>query len=311
MTRLVVAARFVCRADEIARALPRDEVIEWEEGAAAPDARDVEAVVGPNDPDRARGVIDALPRLRWYHTMGAGVDRLLVPEIVRNADLVVTNNSGAYDVPIAEHAMATILAAAKHLPQLFAAQQRHEWLADPRDREVRGATLVILGMGSIGGELAKMAEGAGMRVVGIRRTARDGALAPERLREVASQADYLAVCAPLTPETRGIVSAELIARLPAHAWVINIARGPIVDEAALLSACRDGRIGGAAIDAWWKEPLPADSEWWTLPNVIVSPHVSWSSERVRERSVALIVENMRRFKAGAELLNVVDKQRGY
>jgi len=311
VTRLVVATRFVSRADEIARALPHDEVIELKDGAALTGAADVEIAIGPNDPDRARAIIAALPRLRWYHTVGAGVDRLLVPEIVQRADLVVTNNSGAYDVPIAEHVMATIFAAAKHLPQLHAAQQRHEWVPDPHDREVHGATLVILGMGSIGGELAKLAEGAGMRAIGIRRTARDGSLAPDRLREVAAQADYLAVCAPLTAQTRGIVSEDVIARLPAHAWVINIARGPIVDEPALLRACRDGRIGGAAIDAWWQEPLPADSEWWTLPNVIVTPHVSFSSDRVRERTVALIVENLRRFKAGVELLNVVDKQRGY
>jgi phosphoglycerate dehydrogenase-like enzyme len=311
MTRILLATRFVSRADEIARALPRDEVIEWKDGADVPDATDVEAAVGPNDPVRARAIIAALPRLRWYHTVGAGVDRLLVPEIVENDALVLTNNSGAYDVPIAEHVMATIFAAAKHLPHLQAAQQRHEWVGDPHDREIRGATLVILGMGSIGGELAKLAEGVRMRVVGIRRTARDGALAPDDLREAAMQADYLAVCAPLTEQTRGIVSADVIARLPAHAWVINIARGQIVDESALLRACREGRIGGAAIDAWWQEPLPADSEWWGLTNVIVTPHVSFSSERVRERTVELIVENVRRFKAGAELLNVVDKQRGY
>ncbi len=311
MTRIVVATRFASRADEIARALPYDEVIEWQDGAELAGAADVEAAVGTNDPDRAGRIIAALPRLRWYHTVGAGVDRLLAHEIVWRDGLVITNNSGAYDVPIAEHVMATIFAAAKHLPQLHAAQLRHEWTSDPHDREVRGATLVILGMGSIGGEVAKLARGAGMRVIGIRRTAGDGALGPERLADVAAEADYLAVCAPLTPQTRGIVSEDVIARLPAHAWVVNIARGPIVDETALLRACRDGRIGGAAIDAWWQEPLPADSEWWALPNVIVTPHVSWSSERVRERTVALIAENLRRFKAGDELLNVVDRRRGY
>lgn len=311
MTRIVVATRFASRAGDIARALPDDEVIEVNDGSEMAIVADAEIAVGTNEPDRARRIISALPRLRWYHTVGAGVDRLLVPEIVARDDLVLTNNSGAYDVPIAEHVLATIFAAAKNLPRLQAAQQRREWVGDPHDREVAGKTLVILGMGSIGGELAKLAAGVGMRVVGIRRTARDGALTPDRLADAAAEADYLAVCAPLTPETRGIVSADVIARLPSHAWVINIARGPIVDEPALLRACRDGKIGGAAIDAWWQEPLPADSEWWTLPNVIVTPHVSFSSERVRERTVNFFVENVRRFERGEPLLNVVDKRRGY
>jgi len=311
MTRIVVATRFASRAGDIARALPDDEVIEVNDGSEMAIVADAEIAVGTNEPDRARRIISALPRLRWYHTVGAGVDRLLVPEIVARDDLVLTNNSGAYDVPIAEHVLATIFAAAKNLPRLQAAQQRREWVGDPHDREVAGTTLVILGMGSIGGELAKLAAGVGMRVVGIRRTARDGALTPDRLADAAAEADYLAVCAPLTPETRGIVSADVIARLPSHAWVINIARGPIVDEPALLRACRDGKIGGAAIDAWWQEPLPADSEWWTLPNVIVTPHVSFSSERVRERTVNFFVENVRRFERGEPLLNVVDKRRGY
>ena len=311
MTRIVVATRFASRAGDIARALPDDEVIEVNDGTEMAILADAEIAVGTNEPDRARRIISALPRLRWYHTVGAGVDRLLVPEIVARDDLVLTNNSGAYDVPIAEHVLATIFAAAKNLPRLQAAQQRREWVGDPHDREVAGKTLVILGMGSIGGELAKLAAGVGMRVVGIRRTARDGALTPDRLADAAAEADYLAVCAPLTPETRGIVSADVIARLPSQAWVINIARGPIVDEPALLRACRDGKIGGAAIDAWWQEPLPADSEWWTLPNVIVTPHVSFSSERVRERTVNFFVENVRRFERGEPLLNVVDKRRGY
>ncbi len=311
MTRIVVATRFVARADEIARALPDHEVIEVKDGAAVTGAADVEIAIGPNDPDRARAIIAALPRLRWYHTVGAGVDRLLVPEIVEKDDLVLTNNSGAYDVPIAEHVMATIYAAAKALPGRFRAQARREWEREERNRELRDATLVILGMGSIGGELARLAAGAGMRVIGIRRTAQPGAIGPDRLAEVAAEADYLAVCAPLTRETNGIVGADVIARLPAHAWVINIARGPIVDEAALLAACREGRIGGAAIDAWWEEPLPAESEWWSLPNVIVTPHSSNESPRLRERSVALIVENLRRFTQGEPLLNVVDKRRGY
>jgi len=134
---------------------------------------------------------------------------------------------------------------------------------------------------------------------------------PERLGDVAGQADFLAVTAPLTPATRGLVSREVIARLKPTAWIVNIARGAIVDEPALLEALKAKRIGGAAIDAWWTEPLPSDSEWWSLPNVIATPHVSHSSPRVRERTLGLFLENLRRWKAREPLLNVVDMRAGY
>jgi phosphoglycerate dehydrogenase-like enzyme len=308
VTKIVIATGFHSIPD-LAGALPDDEVVIVRDGGFGP-ASGAEVAVAGNDPDRASALLAALPTLRWYHTLAAGVDRLL-PAFEGRDDLVLTNNSGSYDASIAEHVIASIFAAAKHLPRSFAAQQKREWHDDPHNAELRDATLVVVGMGSIGGEVARLARAVGMRVVGVRRRAGDGAVGVDRLAEVAAEADYLAVCAPLTEATRGLVGAEVIARLKPTAWVINIARGPIVDEAALLAACREGRIGGAALDAWWTEPLPADSEWWSLPNVIVTPHSSYSSPNIRERSLALIVENVRRFKAGESLLNVVDKRAGY
>ena len=273
-------------------------------------ATGAEAAFGGPNPDRLRALLAVAPRLRWYHTMSAGVERLLMPELDR-PDIVLTNNSGAYDLAIAEHVVAMIFAAAKRLPGSFAAQGRHDWHDDPRAGDVRGATLVVLGMGSIGGELAGIARGLGMRVIGVRRTGGDGSVTPDRLVEVAARADYLAVCAPLTPATRGMVTAEVIAALPRQAWIINISRGAIVDEAALLAALKERRIAGASIDAWWTEPLPKDSEWWDLPNVIVTPHTSHSSPSVRERSIELVRENLRRFKSGEPLVNRVDLSLGY
>lgn len=296
---------------ELDRHCPGDEVVMLHaDDDLAPAAGAVAGFGGPN-PDRVRALLAAAPGLRWYHTLSAGVDRLLIPEVSGNAGLVLTNNSGAYDLAIAEHVLATIFAAAKRLPASFAAQGRHDWHADPGSTDVRGATLVILGMGSIGGELAGLARGLGMRIIGVRRSGGDGCVTPDRLGEVAAEADYLAVCAPLTEATRGIVDAAVIARLRPTAWIINISRGPLVDEAALFEALKERRIAGAAIDAWWTEPLPKDSEWWDLPNVIVTPHTSYSSPSVRERSLALVLENLRRFKAGEPLLNRVDPQRGY
>lgn len=273
-------------------------------------ARGSEIAFGLPNPDRFAGLLGVAPDLRWFHTMSAGVERLL-PIMARYPDLVITNNSGAYDMPIAEHVLGSIFAIAKRQRLSFAAQQRREWHDDPVNQDVRGASLVVLGMGSIGGEVARLASALGMKVTGVRRSAADGALGPDRLADVAADADYLAVCAPLTDATRGLVGREVIARLKPTAWVINISRGPIVDEAALLEACRERRIGGAAIDAWWEEPLPKDSPWWDLENVIVTPHTSYSSPTLGQRTIGFVLENLRRYRAGEDLLNVVSLERGY
>ncbi|MHB8631596.1 MAG: D-2-hydroxyacid dehydrogenase [Candidatus Limnocylindria bacterium] len=258
-----------------------------------------------------------VPTLRWIHTFSAGVDRH-VPEMVGYERVLLTNNTGAYDVPIAEHVIAMIFAAAKRIPEHLAAQGRREWQREVPHAEVRDSTLVILGMGSIGSELARLAGGVGMRVVGIRRDPRrrdgpglDRVVPPERFIEVVGEADYLAVTAALTPQTRGMVSAAVLRALKPTAWVINIARGPIVDEAALAAALAERRIGGAALDVFDAEPLPATSPLWSMDNAILTPHVSNSSPKVRERSLALVVENVRRFKAGEPLLNLVDRSVGY
>jgi phosphoglycerate dehydrogenase-like enzyme len=155
-----------------------------------------------------------------------------------------------------------------------------------------------------------------MRVIGVRRSggthpAAERVATPDRLVDVAREADYLVVTSALTPQTRGLVSREVIAAMKPTAWLVNIARGAIVDEDALLEALRAKRIGGAAIDAWWQEPMPEDSPWWGLDNVIVTPHRSYSSPRLPDRTLALFGENLRRFRAGEPLLNVVDKRLGY
>jgi len=268
--------------DALRAALPEDRIIRIEGddlGAAA----DAEAVLGGFTVERFRAAA-AMRQVRWVHTFSAGVDRYM-PELAGRPDLLLTNNSGAYDVPISEHVIAMIFAAAKRVPEHLLAQGRSEWQREVPHAEVRGATLVILGTGSIGPS--------------------------ERFAEVARDADYLAVTAALTPGTRGMVSATVIAGLKPTAWVINIARGPIVDEAALAAALAEHRIGGAALDVFETEPLPASSPLWTLDNVILTPHVSNSSPKVKERSLALVVENVRRFKAGEPLLNLVDRSAGY
>lgn len=302
-------------ADTLRAALPDDRIIAVEGTELGP-AAEAEAAFGGFTVDRIRSILAGMPRLRWMHTFSAGVDRH-VPELIGRPDVSLTNNTGAYDIPIAEHVIAMIFAAAKRVPEHLAAQGRREWQREVPHAEVRDATLVILGLGSIGSELARLAKGVGMRVIGVRRDASrpapgvDRVVPPDALSQVVREADYFAVTAALTPQTKGLVSREIIGLLKPTAWIVNIARGPIVDESALAEALAERRIGGAALDVFETEPLPASSPLWRLDNAILTPHVSNSSPRVRERSLALAVENVRRFKAGEPLLNLVDRAAGY
>ncbi len=318
MTTIAVLGWFPSLPDDVEKALPDDRIVRFDRRGPFDGAAEIEVALGAPVGDVLRQFIGHAPRLRWMHTMSAGVEDFLIPEIVERKDFTLTNNSGPYDIPIAEHVMALILAAAKHLPDYQRAQQRSRWDKDHRHTELNGATVVVLGLGSIGGETARLASAFGMRVVGVRRRLdRAGipgvteVVPPERLADAAAEADFLVVATPLTPATRGLVSREVLARMKPTAWLVNIARGAVVDEQALREAVTERRIAGAAIDAWWKEPLPPDSEWWGLDNVIVTPHVSHSSPRVKERTLALFLENLRRWKAREPLLNVVDVRAGY
>ena len=315
MTRIVVLGRFQGVGEQLPKILVDDEVIVPKDDAELALAARAEVGVGTNQGERVAALLRAAPEIRWYHSIGAGVEGLVNVRELRERKIVLTNNSGPYDIPIAEHVLATILASAKRLHLYRDQQGRRGWKAHPQD-EVRDATVVVFGIGSIGAEIARLAAGVGMRVIGVRR--RQGpvpgvsrVVTPDRLAEVAAEADYLVLAAPLTSETRGAVSREVIARMKPSAWIVNIARGAMLDETALIEALTAGRLGGAALDALAVEPLPQDSPLWSLPNVIVTPHSSNSSPRLRERSVALFRENLRRWKAGERLLNVVDVDAGY
>ena len=317
--KVAIATRFGGDPEDFIRRFPDVEFVVVPEQAPVPPLPDVEVCIGGPNPDRFRAILAAAPGLRWFHTVSAGVERMVIPELLAKEDLVLTNSTGPYDVPIAEFVLGMMFAVAKRVPAHLRDQREHRW---PRGAEVgthaelRDAVLVVLGLGSIGTELAGLARGVGMRVIGVRRSGRPDAnaervVAPDRLAAVVRGADYLAITAALTPDTRGLVSRDVIAALKPTAWLVNVARGPIVDEAALLEALRARRIGGAVIDAWWEEPLRPDSPWWDLDNVIVTPHLSNSSPRLRERSVELFAENLGRFQRGEQLANVVDKRLGY
>jgi phosphoglycerate dehydrogenase-like enzyme len=224
---------------------------------------------------------------------------------------------------IAEHVQLMALALARQLPLVLERQAEHVWALDEIEtagttRTLLGKQLGIVGLGSIGSEVAPLAAAFGMRVVGLRRRSDrpappgvDAVLPPERLAELLASSDVIVLSAALTPETRRFVNRDALAHVKRGAWLINISRGQLVDDEALIEALRDGRLGGAALDVFTREPLAADSPYWDLPNVIVTPHVSGAMEDYWTPLVGLFAENLRRFETDQPLLNVVDKSAGY
>jgi phosphoglycerate dehydrogenase-like enzyme len=315
VTNIVVWSAFSTSPESVTARFPEDRILAVadEKGLAA--AADAEVAFSGNNPRRVRQLLDATPKLRWYHTVSAGVENMPLTELAQRG-IVLTNNSGSYDIQIAEHLMAFVFAASRQLHRYRDNQRVTEW-REQQHQELRDATIVVFGMGSIGGEIARLASAVGMRVIGVRRKGGpsgggvDRVVAADRLIEVVGEADYLAIAAPLTPATHGAISREVIARMKPTAWIMNIARGAIVDEPAMIEALRTKRIGGAALDVFTTEPLPKESPLWTLENVIVTPHNSGSSPRAGERTLALFAENLRRYKAGEPLMNRVDFEAGY
>ena len=315
MTKIVVWSAFSTSPESVAARFPDDRVlgIADEKGLSA--AADAEVAFSGNNPRRVRQLLDATPKLRWYHTVSAGVENMPLPELAQRG-IVLTNNSGSYDIQIAEHLMAFVFAASRQLHRYRDQQRATQW-REQTHQELRDATIVVFGMGSIGGEIARLASAVGMRVVGVRRKPAspgagiDRVVAADRLADVVGEADYLAIAAPLTSATRGAISGEVISRMKPTAWIMNIARGAIVDESAMIEALRAKRIAGAALDVFETEPLPPDSPLWKLENVIITPHHSGSSPRAGERTLALFAENLRRYKSGEPLINRVDYEAGY
>jgi phosphoglycerate dehydrogenase-like enzyme len=261
-------------------------------------------------------VVTALPGLRWVHATSAGAG-----EQVRRAGLpaealervAITTSSGVHAVPLAEFAIFGLLAVAKDLPRLIEDQRARAWpeVRQPF-RELSGQTLFLVGLGEIGREVARLGKALGMRTVGFRRTEGpppewvDEVHGPQRLAELAGRADAMVVSLPLTDQTAGLIDRATIERLPPGCIFVNIGRGAVVAEPALVDALRDRRIAGAVLDVFATEPLPADSPLWTLPNVLVTPHAAALSARENERITELFVDNLRRYLDGQPLRNLVE-----
>jgi len=252
--------------------------------------------------------------LEWIHVTAAGVDTLLFDEL-RDSDVVVTNAHGVFDRPIAEYVLGAVIAHAKDSRSSLDLQRRHEW----RHRETRsvlGATALVVGTGAIGREVAGLLRAAGLKVRGAGRVARSGdpdfgeVVASSNLAAEVGDVDHLILAAPLTAATRGLVDAKVLAAMKPDAHLINVARGPIVDETALLKALRDERIA-ATVDVFEREPLPPDHPLWDAPGVTITAHMSGDVIGWRDTLARQFVDNLRRWLAGEPLLNVVDKKLGY
>lgn len=261
-------------------------------------------------------------RLEWIHVTAAGVGAALFPELVASP-VTFTNSRGLHATSMAEHALGMMLAVARKLHLARDAQRearwtdRAMWSEPPPFRDLEGSSLGLLGLGQVGGAIARRARAFGMTVRAVTRTPRsDPAPAhevwpAERLGDLAAASDWLVVVAPSTPATKAIVSRAVLERLPAHAVVLNLGRGALVDEPALVERLASGAIAGAALDVFAGEPLPAESPLWRMPQVIVTPHVSGYGPRYWERAMEMFAANLRARLDGRPLANLVDKREGY
>lgn len=303
----------------IAAALPEDEVI---------DARDSEA--------RRRALPEAdvlfswrisaeefalARRLTWLHSSAVGVDPLLPPPVIAS-DVPVSMSRGIHSAAIAEHAIALVLALRRGLHVAVHRQRDHEWsqleLAARPVPALEATRLLVVGLGSIGGRIAAHAAALGMGVSAVRRRVDqpvpDGVetvYPPERLGEALGLADVVVLATPFTASTGRLIDGDAIGRMKPDALLINVARGQLVDESALAEALAAGRLGGAGLDAFAREPLPADSPLWTLPNVLITPHTASFTGDYWTPVVDLFLENLGRLRRGEPLVNLVDKQVGY
>lgn len=263
------------------------------------------------------GIVERAPKLKWLQTTSAGVDRLTQTD-VWHSDVIITNASGIHATPIGEFVLGTMLMFAKGAIPSFAMKAAREWRRY-RSAVLRSQTVGIVGLGNIGREVARLSKAFGMNVIATRRSAKkegrarnvDRLLPAARLKELLAESDYVVIAAPLTGETAGLIGEPELAAMKPTAYIINIARGGLIDEDALVKALEEKKIAGAGLDVTAREPLPSSSRLWELENVILSPHVSGDMDDYMERATELFCKNIRRYVSGKRLFNIVNKKLGY
>jgi phosphoglycerate dehydrogenase-like enzyme len=264
-----------------------------------------------------KDILSRAPKLKWLQMMSAGVDRLRDTEIWRSK-ITVTGVSGIHASPIGEFVLGFILMLAKGMPLCFRMKQKHQWQRY-MPHLLRGKTVGIVGLGHIGREVARLSKAFGMKVIATRRSVKkpgkarnvDWLLPQARMKEMLAKSDFVVLSLPLTQETRHIISDAEFKSMRPDAYIINIGRGNLIDEAALIRALDEKIIAGAGLDVTAAEPLPADSPLWDMDNVIISPHVSGGMEDYMGRATTLFCENLKRYLEGKRLINIIDKKKGY
>jgi len=276
-----------------------------------------------------------LPNLRWVQFHFAGIDGMLDAPLFERENIIFTNLSGAAAPQMAEYVLTMMLALGRKLPALMDFQDRAEWPKDRFERftprELRGSTVGIVGYGSIGRELARLLQPFGVKVLAAKKDVRqpkdtgyvseglgdpDGLLFHrlypiEALKSMLKECDFVAVAVPLTGETQNLIGEEELRAMKSTAYIVDVSRGGIINPKALLSALQDNRIAGAALDVFYEEPLPSNSPFWKLKNIIITPHIAGQSAHYNERAVDLFVENLERYAEGEPLLNRFDPHKGY
>jgi phosphoglycerate dehydrogenase-like enzyme len=272
-------------------------------------------------PDFSRQFFSAVrkaPNVKWLHVFNVGVDHPIFTEMLARG-VRLTTSTGTTAEPIAQTALTGLLMLARGFPHWLKAQREHRW--DPvrlqvSPRDLKGQTVLVYGLGEIGREFARLAKALGLYVIGVRRSPRraddpvDELRTPDQLDQLLPRADWLMLACPLTAETRGLITAQRLALLPRGAHIINIARGEVIDEPALIAALQSGHLAGAYLDVFAEEPLPATSPLWDMPNVLVTPHNSSTALGNERRVFDMFVNNLERWKRGAPLINEVFNEGG-
>ncbi len=252
--------------------------------------------------------------LKWIHASFAGVNSILTDE-VRASGAIVTNSRGNYNTQVSEHAIALVLAFNRGLKEAFISQQNKKW-KEFEATELYGTTVGIIGMGNIGTQIAKLCRTFGCRVIGTDRSGKpnkyaDKMLPTKRLRNLLSESDYVILCVPLTKETTHLVGKKELDCMKKSSVLINVSRGWVVDEMALISSLKKGMIKGAGLDVFETEPLPKTSPLWSMKNVIITAHYAGFTQHQESRAVNLFCKNLELFLKGKKMVNVVDKEKGY
>jgi phosphoglycerate dehydrogenase-like enzyme len=305
------------RLAELGRQYPTVEFVVPEDRETTPSLMgDVEAVFGQLRADE----FASSKQLRWVQSNSAGVEWIARVPGLADSDVVVTNMRGAHAATIAEHAFAMLLALTRALPTFAQHQRDHEWgrgQAGVQMRGIKGMTMGIIGFGNIGRAIAKRATGFEMRVLAVDEQSVPPGEGVERvwpvsrLNDLCREADILAIAAPITPRSRGMVGAEQLRLMKRGSYLLQMSRGGITDEAALVDALEEGHLAGAGLDVTATEPLPQGDPLWTAPNLVITPHSSASSKLTTDLTWSILGENIGRYLRGEPLINVVDKHRGY